>query len=88
MAIVSDVTSAGSAVRGTLADLEACQARVVASGSLLTLGSAIQSFAKDSGVAIETLAAADQNLWDPKACPLCESGVPVMVPSYGPTARA
>jgi orotate phosphoribosyltransferase len=87
VAIVNDVTSVGSAVRGTLADLEACQARVVAIGSLLVLGSTINSFALSKGVAIETLATADQNLWDPVACPLCKAGVPVVTPSYGASVR-
>ena len=85
VAIVNDVTSAGSAVRGTFADLEVCQAQVVAIGSLLVLGSAIDSYASDKSVALEALAFAEQNLWDPKACPLCESGVPLVTPSYGPT---
>ena len=85
VAIVNDVTSAGSAVRGTFADLEICQAQIVAIGSLLVLGSRIGSFATDERVALEALAFAEQNLWDPKACPLCQSGVPLLIPSYGPT---
>jgi len=39
----------------------------------------------DQPVVSEALAFAEQNLWDPKACPLCESGVPLVTPSYGPT---
>lgn len=85
VAVVNDVTSAGSAVRGTVADLEACDAQVVAIGSLMVLGSAINSYATGMGIALETLATANQNLWAPKACPLCESGVPVVIRSYGPT---
>jgi orotate phosphoribosyltransferase len=41
IAVVNDVISAGSAVRGTFADLEACGAQVIAVGALLVLGSAI-----------------------------------------------
>lgn len=86
IAVVNDVTNADSAVRGTVADLEACQAQVVAIGSLLVLGTAINAFAIGKDIAAETLAVADQNLWEPKACPLCQSGVPLTIPSYGPTA--
>ncbi len=88
VAVVNDVTSAGSAVRGTVADLEACQALVVAIGSLLVLGSAIDAFATSKGIALEALGVANQNLWDPKACPLCKSGVPLTTPSYGPAIDA
>lgn len=84
VAIVNDVTSTGSAVRGTFADLEICQAQVVAIGSLLVLGSAIHAFAGEKSVPLEALAFAEQHLWDPTACPLCESGVPLVIPSYGP----
>src|SRR5207244_11909085 len=39
VAIVNDVINAGSGVRGTLTDLEACAARPVAIGGLLVVGS-------------------------------------------------
>lgn len=88
VAIVNDVTSAGSAVRGTFADLKACHAQVIVIGSLLVLGSAINSFATGNGIAVETLAVADQHLWEPQACPLCQSGEPLKIPSYGPAVAA
>ena len=85
LAIVDDVISAGSAVRGTFADLVTCDAKIVALGSLIVLGSAIQSFAVDNRLALETLAVAELALWEPTSCPLCESGMPLTVP-YGPAA--
>jgi orotate phosphoribosyltransferase len=45
VAIVNDVTNAGSAVIGTFADLEECGANVVAISTLLVLGSAAARFA-------------------------------------------
>ncbi|MDQ6878095.1 MAG: hypothetical protein M3082_10440, partial [Candidatus Dormibacteraeota bacterium] len=53
IAVVNDVTNADSAVRGTVADLEACQAQVVAIGSLLVLGTAINAFAIGKDIAAE-----------------------------------
>ncbi len=77
VAIVNDVTSAGSAVRGTFADLEACGAEVIAIGSLLVLGSAIGRFAQDRGVPLVSLQAMPHDQWMPAECPLCASGVPI-----------
>jgi orotate phosphoribosyltransferase len=77
VAIVNDVISAGSAVRGALADLAACGATVVAIGALLVLGSAFVAFARERRIPLDTLAEAAANLWSPAACPLCRSGVPL-----------
>jgi len=75
VAIVNDVTSAGSAVKGTFADLEVCGAHVVAISSLLVLGDAAAKFAADKQVPLLSLAALPYRLWTPDACPLCASGV-------------
>jgi len=83
VAIVNDVINAGSAVRGTLADLEACAARPVAIGTLLVLGSSAARIAADRGVALETLASLPNNIWPPAECPLCVRGVP-LVSGLGP----
>ncbi len=77
VAIVNDVINAGSAVRGTFEELIGCGARVVAIGSLLTLGSAAREFANSKGVALETLTAIPNTLWTPSECPLCTAGVPL-----------
>jgi orotate phosphoribosyltransferase len=77
VAIVNDVISAGSAVRGALADLDAIGARVVAIASLVVLGDAIVTFARERAIALETLAQLPYGLWTPGECPLCRAGVPV-----------
>jgi orotate phosphoribosyltransferase len=77
VAIVNDVISAGSAVRGTMADLDDCGAETVVIGSLAALGVAAKEFADARGVAFETLAAFPFNLWTPSECPLCRSAVPI-----------
>ena len=77
VAIVNDVINAGSAVRGTLADLQACGANIVAIGALVVLGPAAASLAADNGLALESTAAVPNNLWTPAECPLCADGVPL-----------
>ncbi len=75
VAIVNDVISAGSAVRGTLADLEACGAETVAVAALAVLGSSAAEFATVNELALETLASFPFSMWTPGECPLCRAGV-------------
>jgi orotate phosphoribosyltransferase len=77
VAIVNDVIAAGSAVRGTLADLRACGAQPVAIAALLVLGDAAERYAREQGVALEALAIREHAQWAPEACPLCAAGVPL-----------
>ena len=77
VAIVNDVVNAGSAVRGTYADLVECGALPVAVGALLVLGSSAASFAADKSMALESLAFLPNTLWLPAECPLCAAGVPL-----------
>lgn len=77
VAIVNDVINAGSAVRGTLTDLEACAARSVAIGALLVLGESASKLAAERGVALEALAALPNTIWTPAECPLCVRRVPL-----------
>jgi orotate phosphoribosyltransferase len=77
IAIVNDVISAGSAVRGAFADLDSCGARVVALGALLVLGSATARFAAEKTLALEALATQPYGIWPPENCPLCAGGVPL-----------
>lgn len=74
IAIVNDVTNAGSAVRGTYEDLVACGARPVALGTLIEFGAWSTSFANDHDLALEALERLDNNLWTPDECPLCAAG--------------
>ena len=75
VAIVNDVINAGSAVRGTLADLARCSAEVVAMGTLLTLGATPAKLAEEVSVPLETLAEEINTIWDPNTCPLCARGL-------------
>ena len=74
VAIVNDVTSAGSAVRGTFADVRSIGGTVVAIGSLIVLGDAIESFAREQQVTVASLRHLPHNLWVPEECPLCSEG--------------
>jgi len=76
--VVDDVINAASAVRGTIEDLEACEARIVGIGALMTLGSMASAFAASKGVPLDALAHVPNNsLWEPASCPLCATGTPL-----------
>jgi orotate phosphoribosyltransferase len=77
VALVNDVINAGSAVRGTFADLERCGATPIAIGALAVLGSSAARFAADKGVALESLESLPNSIWTPTECPLCARGVPL-----------
>jgi orotate phosphoribosyltransferase len=77
LAIVDDVMSAGSALRGTYADLQARAATCVVVGALLVLGSTGAGFFAGAGVPVEATARRDFELWEPARCPLCAAGVPL-----------
>jgi orotate phosphoribosyltransferase len=77
VAIVEDVINAGSAVRGTLADLRSCGARPVVIGALLVLGSAAPRFLAGQGIPLESIAYLASGLWSPSECPLCASQMPL-----------
>jgi orotate phosphoribosyltransferase len=77
LAIVDDVMSAGSALRGTYADLQAHGATCVVAGALLVLGSTGAGFFAGEGVPVEAMARRDFELWDPARCPLCAAGMPL-----------
>jgi orotate phosphoribosyltransferase len=81
VAIVNDVTNAGSAVRGTYEDLVACGARPVALGTLVAFGAWSSRFANDHDLALEALETLENNLWTPQECPLCAAGLPFVDPS-------
>lgn len=79
VAIVNDVISAGSAVRGALSDLERLGAHVVAVGALLVLGDPFVKFAADRQLPLEALQRMAYNLWTPSQCPLCIAGEPLEI---------
>jgi orotate phosphoribosyltransferase len=75
IAVVDDAISAGSAVRGALASLEANDAQPVAVGALLVLGTEAESFCRAHGLALEYIAQLPYELWLPAECPMCASGL-------------
>jgi len=79
VAIVNDVISAGSAVRGAFSDLQSIGAHVVAIGTLLALGDTIAEFAAEHHVPLELLKQMPHNLWTPSQCPLCAAGRPLEI---------
>ena len=77
VAIVDDVMSAGSALRGTYSELRAHAAEPVVAGALLVLGTTgLKYFAKE-GVTVEALGREDYDIWLPAECPLCAAGAKV-----------
>jgi orotate phosphoribosyltransferase len=74
VAIVNDVISAGSAVRGTLADLIDIGADTVVVASLAVLGRSFVEFAAANKLPLQTLTQAANNIWPPVQCPMCAEG--------------
>lgn len=77
VALVDDAISAGSAVRATLADLEACGATVVVIGALILVGDRAPAFAAEKHLPLEWLERVQTPLWDPSDCPRCAAGEPL-----------
>jgi orotate phosphoribosyltransferase len=77
VAVVDDVVNAGSALRGTQAELRACGAVPVAAGALLVLGSAAASWCAGQALPLETIAALPNEIWTPAECPLCAARTPL-----------
>ena len=77
VAIVDDAISAGSAIRGTHADLIACGARPVAMGALFVFGEAADKFATEHRLGLEAIARMSFGIWKPTECPLCRAGLAV-----------
>lgn len=77
VAIVDDVMSAGSALRGTYSELLAHKATPVVAGALLVFGSTGAHFFTEHDVAVEAVAWEDYELWLPSECPLCALALPL-----------
>lgn len=74
IAIVDDAISAGSAIRGTHADLLRHEARPVSLGALFVFGTAADDFARDNQLRLEAIHRESSGLWKPEACPHCRRG--------------
>jgi orotate phosphoribosyltransferase len=71
VAVVNDVISAGSAVRGTYEHLRSLEATVAVVGSLVILGAEFQTFADQHELPIVALLGRSHSSWEPSSCPLC-----------------
>jgi orotate phosphoribosyltransferase len=83
VAVVDDVISAGSAVRGTAAALAEGGATPVAVGALLLLGDAAPRHFAAQGIPVAAVAQAPGEWWTPAECPLCAAQIPLEVPAGG-----
>lgn len=77
LAMVDDVMSAGSALRGTYTELQTKGAVPVVAAALQVLGSAGPDFFLQRSVAVEAVIRDDYEMWLPKDCPLCSAGQPL-----------
>jgi orotate phosphoribosyltransferase len=77
LAIVDDVVSAGSAVRGTHAELLTHGARPVVVGALLALGTTTAGFFAPLEIPVASVAQLPYDVWRPVDCPLCGWGAPL-----------
>jgi len=77
VAIVNDVVNAGSAIRGTFADLQECGAQPLAIAALVVLGQSAAKFAGDHKLALEKLASLPNEIWIPAESPLCSRSIPL-----------
>ena len=77
VAMVDDVMSAGSALRGTFDELRAHGARPVVAGALLVLGTAGATYFAERDVPVVAVTRDDYELWPPESCPRCAAGVPL-----------
>jgi orotate phosphoribosyltransferase len=74
IAIVDDVMSAGSALRGTFTELNTHGATTVVAGALLVSGTRGVEFFSEQGVAVESVCTERLDLWLPDECPRCTAG--------------
>jgi orotate phosphoribosyltransferase len=77
VALVDDVMSAGSALRGTYMELEEKGAVPVVAGALLVLSSTGADFFSYRSVAVEAVARDGYEMFLSYVCPLCADGLPL-----------
>jgi orotate phosphoribosyltransferase len=77
IAMVDDVMSAGSALRGTFTEIQAHGAVPVVAGALLVFGSIGTDFFSRHNVPVEAVARDEYQMWLPAECPLCAGGQPL-----------
>ena len=77
IAIVDDVMSAGSALRGTYVELQAHGATTMVAAALMVLGDTGAAFFANRRIAVEAVFREAYSLWLPSECPLCAGGTPI-----------
>jgi orotate phosphoribosyltransferase len=80
VAVVDDVMSAGSAMRGTYQALRDQGADPAVVGALAVLGSIGDDFFVSRGVPVEAVVRHPFRAWPPVKCPLCAAGVALTKP--------
>jgi orotate phosphoribosyltransferase len=78
--IIDDVINAGSAVTKTCDDLRALGANPVIFASILTVGGPSPKKLSSEYPHVVSLEHLESNLWNPRECPLCSFGVPLVDP--------
>jgi orotate phosphoribosyltransferase len=80
VALVDDVISAGSSVRATAIALTAAGASIAVVGALFVLGRIGLDHFAGLSIPVESLGQRDFMMWDPSACPLCATAMPLEDP--------
>jgi len=80
IAIVDDVINAGSAVRGTLTELESLSAKLIVIGALLVPGETGQNYFAEKDLSVQCISHLPNEIWAPENCPLCSSQIPLDSP--------
>jgi orotate phosphoribosyltransferase len=87
VAMVDDVMSAGSALRGTYTELQTHGVVPVVAGALMVLGTTGADFFAGQQVAVEAVVRESYALWLKSECPLCAAGTPLENVAAGSIAR-
>jgi orotate phosphoribosyltransferase len=77
IAIVDDVMSAGSALRGTHRELLDHGGVTVVAGALLVLGDVGASYFGERDIPVVAVTSDEYQLWTPADCPLCAKGMEI-----------
>lgn len=77
VAIVDDVINAGSAVRGTLAELQSLGANPVVIGALLVLGDTGQNYLAERNLLLRSISYLPNEIWTLENCPFCAAQIPL-----------
>jgi orotate phosphoribosyltransferase len=77
VALVDDVMSAGSALRATLAAVQAAGAIPVVAGAILVLGDLGAGYFAEQRLPVAAVLREDYELWTPAGCPMCRAGQPL-----------